>query len=259
MNFNRLRSTMALLSGRRDLGDSPDPLDEAKRRKKKKSKTKHVVYSAFPPVFYPGHMGTPKSGQPYLAQPGAMDAAGGSPPPSGGAGPAPMGASWSPPSRLRVFHEMKKAMGLLEFSGASGGAAVTWTGFAVPNPLSVKNRQGGPTIGGPGFTHDQDGGGGGVYEPRKSPGLGFKTDGAWKVWNTALDIMDKDKTLPPMAILQAAFQRSGVKVPTMDPAEARLIQMGIEWYLSSPTPYAAQRDGSGGGQNIQPGKLGGAS
>lgn len=157
-----------------------------------------------------------------------------------------MGSSLVTPSRTRVLHEMKRAFGLIEFAGSAGGIA--WSGFAVPNPLSVNIRMGGPTINGPGFQNNSDGKPtGGVYDPAKSPGLGFRTEPAWRVWKAALEIMSKDKTLPQGAILQAAFQRAAVKMPQLDPAEVRLLEMGIQWYLSDPVPFAAKRDGTNTG------------
>jgi len=246
------------------------------RKRSKKKKKKRVYVAAFAPLLYRGTLGTPKAGHlgPYWG-PGTADGssgtasgggtAGGDAGATGTSGGASLGASRAPSSRARVLHELKAAMGLLEFGGGAGsaGASANWQGYAVPNQLAVKIRTGGPTIGGPGFSNNGDERpSGGVYNPSQSPGLGFRTDGAWRVWKAALDVMSGDKTLPSGAILQAAFQRSGVKMPDLDPAEVRLLEMGVEWYLSDPVPYAAKRDsgfGPSGGSAASPDMISGGS
>ena len=143
---------------------------------------------------------------------------------------------------------MSKMSQVLEFTGVNHtfqGSGVTWQGFEIANPLATKMRHGGPTIGGPGF-HNDPGPTGGVMDPRKSPGLGFRSEGAWRVWNAALDIMEKDKAIPRNQVFMAALARSGVRFSEIDPAESRLIEMGIEWYLSDPGSTTAKRgDGAG--------------
>ena len=104
-------------------------------------------------------------------------------------------------------------------------------------------RGGGPTIGGPGFHHDAEFKGG-RYDLRKSPGLSFRTEPAWRIWDRALDIMAKYKTLPKHSVLLRAMAKAGVHRGQIDPSELRLIEMGIEWYLSDSGSLAAQRSGS---------------
>lgn len=243
--------------------DLPDKSLLEKRAKKTKKRKRRVVYGVFPPVLYPGHMGTPKSGAPYLAQPGTMAGTGPGAPsgaPAGGA-PGGMHASWVPSSRVKVLHEMKKALGLLEFSGGTGAGAVSWTGFAVPNPLTVKIRQGGPTIGGPGFASDPNAPSGGVYNTQPSPGLGFSTEKGWRIWKAAQEIASRHPELPQSAIVQAAVAKAGVKIGEVDPAEMRLVEMGVEWYLTSPGALS-QRDsgfGASGGSPTKVGSLGSGS
>lgn len=241
--------------------------DEKKSPEKKKKKRRKTYQYAFAPLLYRGNLGTPKEGDisPYGQPPAPSTPPGGGGTSSGGGGgasPPSMGSSLAPPSRTRVLHEMKRSLGLLEFAG-TGAGGIAWLGYAVPNPLSVSVRQGGPTIGGPGFANNSDGKPtGGVYDPAKSPGLGFRTEAAWRVWKAALDIISADKTLPSGAILQAAFQRAAVKMPQLDPAEVRLLEMGIQWYLSDPVPYAAKRDsgfGPSGGSTSSPNMISGGS
>jgi hypothetical protein len=275
ISFDNLGSVLnrAARSARQAQVFEPDFQEEKKEETKSKKKKRKHYTAAFAPLFYRGSLGTPKTPGSYSGNDGDHDAddapaAGGASPSgsgagAGGAGAGPgggaMGSSWVPPSKVRVIHEMRRSLGLLEFSGGSGAGAVAWTGFAVPNPLSVNIRQGGPTIGGPGFSNNSDGQPqGGIYDPAKSPGLGFRSEGAWRVWKAALEIMSKDKTIPTGAILQAAFQRAAVKMPQMDPAEVRLLEMGIQWYMSDPVPFAAKRDG-GSGAIGTPAPVGGGS
>jgi hypothetical protein len=165
------------------------------------------------------------------------------------------------------MHELKKSMGLLEFFGAgnegSSAPNPAWGGYSVPQLGMVKIRAGGPTIGGPGFTHNVDGeedGAGGRYDFRKSPGLGFRSESAWRVWNYILDFIDKDPTLPKHSILLRAMGKAGIHPGQIDAAELRLIEMGIEWYLTDPGSLAAKRGGSsapGGGKPSSGGSLAG--
>jgi hypothetical protein len=63
--------------------------------------------------------------------------------------------------------------------------------------------------------------------------------------------MDKDKVIPKNQVFMAALARSGVRVSDLDPAESRLIEMGIEWYLSEPGSTSAKRgDGITGGDVV---------
>lgn len=108
---------------------------------------------------------------------------------------------------------------------------VAMGGFSLPAFSAVPMRVGGPTIGGPGFQSDGEGKGG-VYDFKKSPGLGFRTEMAWKVWEKAMQVMDREKGLPKHSIMLRALSKAGVHRGQMDPAEFRLLEMGIEWYLS---------------------------
>ncbi len=228
--------------------------DTCRKRRAKRRKRRMYRYGAFGPVFY-NRTGTPRSsalkGNGNGGGNGAPSNGGGNG--GGGNGAAPMGAS-----REDVMGVMAQALGLVEFTGVNhtfGGSGVTWQGFEVANPLAMKMRHGGPTIGGPGFKSDP-GPVGGVIDPAKSPGLGFRSEGAWRVWHSALAVMDKDKAIPRNQVFMAALARAGVKVSDLDPAESRLIEMGIEWYLSDPGSTSAKRGGGGfgiggGGGDVQ--------
>lgn len=221
---------------------------------REKCKKKRYKY-AFPMLF-PSRMGTPRTFAPGSATDGSAGGTTMSPPLS----PAPMGDSVAiQPTRTRVMHELKKSLGLLEFFGASNAGSTTpnpaWGGYSVPQLGMVKMRGGGPTIGGPGFTHNVDGeddGAGGVYDMRKSPGLGFRSESAWRVWDRILDIIDKDPALPKHSILLRAMGKAGINPGQIDAAEMRLIEMGIEWYLTDPGSLGAKRSGSmpGGGSRL---------
>lgn len=209
--------------------------------KKKKKARKPVYYgSVFAPVF-PLHSTTPKTtpDKPPPApngNPGMPVAA-----PTGGPAECRI-----PASRYRVLHEMK--MALYEFGtvGPTMGAGPTWTGYGVPNPMMVTLKQGGPQVNGPGFGQQAEPGQGGRYDFGKSPGLGFRTDAAWKIWKEALDVMLRNPILQTSSIIQAAMARSGVRYGQVDPTEMRLIEMGIEWYLSDPGKTPQPKDSSGG-------------
>lgn len=217
-----------------------------KKRKKRKS------YTSVFPILYPSKMGTP-----YGYRPGSANDSGGQPsPPAGGgvgsaggtsSGGGPMGGSGMGgtgeslsirPSRARVIHEMKRSLGLTEYF--DDAPQVAMGGYSIPSFAAVTMRAGGPVIGGPGFQHDGNGEGG-VYNFKKSPGLGFKTEKAWKVWEKAMEIIDKDKTLSKNGILLRAMAKVGVHQGQMDPAEYRLLEMGIEWYLSQTGAAGALR------------------
>lgn len=220
---------------------------ESKKRKKKRKQRR--ILSVFP-ILYPSRIGTP-----YTFRPGSGNDSGGSPnppppPPPPGPGPGPgMGERTAiRPSRARVLHEMRRALGLTfgDDKANEGGDAfpasplveyfndapnVAMGGFSLPSFSAVPMRMGGPTIGGPGFQHDGNGEGG-RYDFKKSPGLGFRTEMAWKVWEKAMLVMQKEKGLPRHSILLRALTKAGVHRGQLDPAEYRLLEMGIEWYLS---------------------------
>ena len=220
-------------------------------KKEKKRKKKNVAYGAFGPVFWPGHMTTPKTTAPYTGNqtpsspPPPASGPGPNPSPGGGGpGPAPMGASWMPASKDRVLYEMKRCMGLLVEFGDGGGSS-SFQGFNITNPLAATKRVGGPQISGPGFQDGPDPNPG-VYSPRTSPGISFSTDKGWSIWRAALDIMERDKTLPPNAIVQAAIAKAGMRIGDLSSPELRLIEMGIEWYQGGVGTDAAKRDSGGG-------------
>ena len=157
-----------------------------------------------------------------------------------GAGSTSEGAR---PTRARVMHELRLALGMLKEDESERYAPDPgWRGYSMMNPLSVNMRQGGPTIGGPGFWPTVEPGQGGRYDFAKSPGLGFRSAIAWRVWQAIIEIIERDKTLSPPAIFQAATARVGVRYGQLDPSEARLLEMGIEWVLSDPGAVSSKRD-----------------
>jgi len=257
VNFTALKDALGALSE----GDSKPCRKGDKREKCRKRQWKYTF-----PMLFPSRMGTPRSFKAGSASDGSSSGAA-----MGGGmngGGAPMGDSRGVPlTRLRVLHELKKSMGLLEFFSNHSSSSTpnpAWGGYSVPNLGMVKIRGGGPTIGGPGFEHNVDGeddGAGGVYDFKKSPGLGFRSESAWRVWDAVIDLIDKDRTLPKHSILLRAMAKSGIHPGQIDPAELRLIEMGIEWYLTDPGSLAAKRAGSslpGGGKTDRGGSLSGA-
>lgn len=131
------------------------------------------------------------------------------------------------------------------------GLGPTWTGYGVPNMFQMLMKQSTPGVSGPGFQPVEPGQGG-KYNFRSSPGLGFKTEAGWKVWNSALEILPKSNMMTPTMVLQAAMQRAGVKIGDIDTSESRLLEMGIEWYLSDPGKFPQPKDSDGGGQGGVP-------
>jgi hypothetical protein len=236
------------------------------RKKHKKRKKRERVLSAFP-VLYPSKLGTP-----FSYRPGSANDSGGTPPvtppgppPGGGMGGGGESISFRP-TRARVLHEMRRALGLTRGGDRAneGGDAfpqeqklrfvraplaeyfndapnVAMGGFSLPSFAAVPMRAGGPVIGGPGFEYNGDGEGG-KYDFKKSPGLGFRTETAWRIWEKAMEVIDRDKNLPKHSVLLRAMAKAGVHRGQMDPAEYRLLEMGIEWYLSSTGAAGAGRD-----------------
>lgn len=252
-----------------DVGSDCKPGEHPKDCKKKKKRRKRP-YSVFP-VLYPGKMGTPRTFQAGSANDSLQTGgATGSSESLDGGGVDGVDAPGKPlvadkgssidcrPSRVRVMHEMKKSLGLLEFFsthawGGSPGSmnpSPSWGGYSIPGIGMTKIRSNGPKVGGPGFKPDDDEGAGGRYHFRHSPGIGFRTELAWRIWKAALDIIDKDKTLTKPMILMQAIQKAGLNRGQIDPAELRLLEMGIEWYLVTMGAVSAKRGdgGSGGGQ-----------
>jgi len=203
-----------------------------------RSKCRRKWNSVFP-VLHPSKMGTP-----YTYRPGSANVSLGLPDSSVPA-PAPA-AEGIRPSKLKVLHEMRRSMGLVEYFANhswSSSPNPSWGGYSVPSFGSVAMRKGGPTIGGPGFYSDPEFKGG-VYDLKKSPGLAFRTEYAWRIWDKALEIMAMNKTMPKHSVLLNAMSKSGIHRGQMDPSELRLLEMGIEWYLSDQGSLAAKRDGS---------------
>lgn len=127
-----------------------------------------------------------------------------------------------------------------------------WGGYSVPNFGMVKMRQGGPTIGGPGFRNDGESDSGNYDLGRKSPGIGFKSRESWRVWACALELMQKGKILHPKQVLHHAMAMARVPRDRIDQSEIRLLEMGIEWYLSDPGSLGAKRGAGLGGQGASP-------
>lgn len=201
----------------------------------KKRKHKKRYSSVFAPLF-PNRMGTPRS-IPVGNIPGAaLD--GGSAASLGATSPG-IGDSIIPPSRRRTLFEMRQV-----FSEAADPA---WTGYSAPSP-AISVRQGIPQPNGAGF-QPVDAGQGGRYDFKKSPGLGFRSAKAWRVWGAILDILTKNPSLPIYTVLQGATARAGVKSGEIDSAEMRLIEMGIQWYLSDPSKFTNNKTSDGGGQS----------
>ncbi len=256
--FERLQNTLGRLARQPKAANSVEesadcpkgPKGEAcRKRRAKRRRRRQYRYGAFGPVFY-DKTGTPRSSA-LKGQVSGADA-----PTAGNGGATGTGGAMAA-SREGVVGVLAQVLGLVEFTGVNhtfGGSGVTWQGYQVANPLAMKMRHGGPTIGGPGFYNDP-GPTGGVIDPKKSPGLGFRSEGAWRVWHSALAVMDKDKVIPRNQVFMAALARSGVRLGDLDPAESRLIEMGIEWYLSDPGSTSAKRGGGGfgidGGGDVQ--------
>jgi hypothetical protein len=195
---------------------------EKGKKAKKRSARRGVVRLMFP-IFFRSHLGTPKaSGTPSMT-------------PSGDGG---QDAQGEPAGPLSPATPRAEALSILR-GILLGEGDPNWAGFQVANPAMIKMRQGGPSLSGPGFEPRVDDGPGGNYQLDRSPGLGLRSEQAWRIWRGALEVMGRDKTLPVPAIFQAAITKAGVRMGQLDPAEARLIQMGIEWYLTDPRASAS--------------------
>lgn len=237
----------------------------SKDKKKKGHKKKRVRLSlmgAFYPVFYPSKMGTPLGYRPGSANDSGAkpSSAGGTGSPgagaggTGGAGAGGAGAGAGAggagaggasesiryrPTKARVFYEMRKSLGMLEYF--DDAPQVAWGGYSIPNFSAVSMRTGGPVIGGPGFQNSGYGGGG-KYDFKRSPGLSFKTELAWRVWENALKIIDMYPNLPIASIMVRAMAKAGAHRGQIDAAEYRLLEMGVQWYLSASGAVSAARD-----------------
>jgi len=199
---------------------------------RKGNRRERVVF----PMLYPSRMGTPRGYRMGTADGGGYGGDGN----GGGAGGGDM-AGESAVVRS-IFSKFFRRLSEDSQGGTASKLDPGWGGFSIPNLGQMQMRGGGPTIGGPGFQHDGHGEGG-VYNFRKSPGLGFRSEAAWMIWDKALDIMSTDKTLNKQEILMRASAKANLHRGQIDPAELRLIEMGIEWYLSDPGALAAKRTG----------------
>ena len=56
-----------------------------------------------------------------------------------------------------------------------------------------------------------------------------------------MEVIDKEPGLPRHSILLRALSKAGVHRGQIDPAEYRLLEMGIEWYLSDAGGLGAQK------------------
>ncbi len=128
-----------------------------------------------------------------------------------------------------AVHEMPLGM----VAETSFSSAQSMAGTYSANPAAMNMRNGGPTISGPGFGVNPDGTIPGIYDFQKSPGIGFKSEIGWRIWKAAIDIMSSNPTLQGSGVMQAAVSRAGVRYGQLDAQEARLIEMGIEWYCAS--------------------------
>lgn len=227
MNIRLLARAISEVSNPRvskSVGEPCDPLTGKCRKKKKK-------WNSVFPMLHPSKMGTPRTFSPGSAN-GAIGL------PSGA-------AEGIQPSKSKVLHEMKRSLGLVEyFSNHSWSSAPNpaWGGYSVPTIGAVNMTKGGPTIGGPGFQYDPEFKGG-KYDLKKSPGLGFRTEAAWRIWDKVMDLVVKHKTMPKQAILLRAMAKAGVHRGQIDPSEMRLLEMGIEWYMTDPGALSTQRGG----------------
>jgi hypothetical protein len=173
----------------------------------KRRKKKQFYGMVFAPIF-PTHMGTPKT---------------------------------TPDAPLKV----ESCVNLTQLVEMVAGAGPSWTGYGVPNIFQVYMKHDSPGVSGPGFQPVEPGQGG-RYNFRQSPGLGFKTEAGWRVWNSVLEILPKAQLMSVTSILQAAMQRAGVKIGDVDTSECRLLEMGIEWYWSDPGKNPQPKDSTGG-------------
>lgn len=183
------------------------------------------------PMFYPSRMGTPRTYDMGTADGGGANGA------NGGGDGGGMG-------EVNIYRARNRAK-LFEYFSMQGSEShpnPNWGGYSIPNLGMIQMRGGGPVIGGPGFQHDGHGEGG-VYNFKKSPGLGFRTEAAWRIWEKAMEIIDADKTMNKHHILLHAMAKANIHRGQVDPAELRLVEMGIEWYLTDPGSLAAKRSG----------------
>ncbi len=196
--------------------------------KKKKRKNKYPYYgSIFAPIF-PVRQGTPMSTPPVSSS--------GSVAPVASGVSAGIGEFTLPPSRLRVIHEMRMVVSnITEYDN--------WGGTSAPSGMMADFTPGQPKISGPGFSPPAVPGESGVYDFNKSPGLGFRTEDGWKLWRAAMQLIPRTAKLTVADIIQAAMQRTGIRFGKMDPGELKLLEMGLQWYLSD---TGRQKDGFAG-------------
>lgn len=195
------------------------------KKKKRKGFKKKKVIRTFAPI-YPARMGTPKA----AGMGGAVPVT---------SGPFPLSPATAGVPGMQVSDKQFNKNPIEElkriFSKKEESSNAAWTGYSGPHALQVFNV--------PNSEYQSNNPSSGRYDWKKSPGVGFKTEYGWRVWEAALDIMAKEKTLSKSAILLAAFSKAGIPLNKVDPSEVRLIDMAIEWYLSDTGAVSAKRDG----------------
>ena len=212
------------------------------KKKKKKRKSGYPFYgSVFAPIF-PSHSTTPVTTHDDADSGSGSDSDSDDAPASA---PAVISNSIIPPSRKRTLHEMRMVFKSVVGPQINEVVDAAWAGYGAPNMSTVLMKHSTPQVVGPGFDPIEPGQGG-RYDFQKSPGLGFRTEAAWKIWRSVLEIIPRAPTLTVSAIIQGAMQRSGVKFGDVDTAEMRLLEMGIEWYLNNPGKFTQPKDNDGG-------------
>lgn len=186
-------------------------------RKKNKRHNKNQYASVFAPLFR-NNSTTPRTTTDVV---GVGSAAGSSLSAVGSAGDEGIKQS-----KLKTIHEIRRCL--------SEAPDPTWTGYSNTSLINYPMRQGGTVIGGPGYGPEIEPGQGGKFNFQNSPGLGFGTEAAWRLWREAINVMTLNPNLPVSSVIQTAMYRSGVKYTQIGTSEMRLVEMGVEWYLSDP-------------------------
>jgi hypothetical protein len=171
-------------------------------------------------MLFPTRMGTPKvagSGSGNAPGPGGRDGTG---------APTIILSPATPSGPAEAIESMRRVFKPLQENDPQ------FAGFQIPAPGMVKMRQGGPTIGGPGFDNG-DKLPGGTYDSRPTPGLSFKSDMAKRVWLRILAILKRpDPTMSNNNIMAAAIQQAGVKNGELPAEDAAMLSMGLSFYLA---------------------------
>jgi hypothetical protein len=176
---------------------------------KKKKKRYPNWGSTFAPMF-PQRMGTPRT--------------------SHDTPPSPVGAPPSPgPAEGVATHKIKSVVSemravLSEYGGSSGTSA--------PSAVMAGASPGVVTPSGPGFSPASSGARAGSIDYKRSPGLSFRTENGLRLWNMALEIMPRSPNMTVALVIQMAMRRAGVGYGKIDATEMRMLEMGIQAYLS---------------------------